>query len=233
MSQKNSNNQVPVLAKMVSGFIVIVFLAQAAEIFARTSSHAWPFTNYPMYATPHYENERLDSEYRTYAIFEDGSEHLIDEEDLVEFNPKAQQLNRENNTSAASGHNPSEKINYRSTPGWRPCALSRSGQCVLFRNYLSKSILKQPNDTYSLNQAMVDDQASVSRDSWFKSKIKPYVSRKEIVSQHIDIFTRSAEKTLGRTIVQYRVEDYPARLTKKGWETGIPANVLKVLHIKR
>lgn len=66
---------------LVSCLILVAIGLQIVAIGLRTGPWAWPFTNYPMYASAHYENERIEARYQIYAIFEDGREKLLEDED--------------------------------------------------------------------------------------------------------------------------------------------------------
>jgi len=66
----------------VSIVILAAFGLQIAALVLRTGPWAWPFTNYPMYASAHYPNERIEARYAIYARFADGSEKLLADEDV-------------------------------------------------------------------------------------------------------------------------------------------------------
>jgi hypothetical protein len=55
-------------------FVIIAILAlQAIALFKPIRRAAWPFVNYPMYATPHYEGDNLSVEVLVFADFADGT----------------------------------------------------------------------------------------------------------------------------------------------------------------
>lgn len=62
--------------------ICVMIVGQVAAIIVRSGPAIWPFTNYDMYASAHYENERIPAYHSIYAQFEDGSEKLITWEDI-------------------------------------------------------------------------------------------------------------------------------------------------------
>lgn len=68
---------------VIAGALVL----QISAILIRSGPWAWPFTNYPMYASAHYENERVKALYFVYATFEDGNEKLIEYEDIGTTRP--------------------------------------------------------------------------------------------------------------------------------------------------
>ena len=66
----------------VSGVIVIVLGAQLVAGLVDTGRWGWPIVAYPMYKTPHYENERVLHDFAVYAEFDDGMRLPIKREEL-------------------------------------------------------------------------------------------------------------------------------------------------------
>src|SRR3954453_13761643 len=64
----------PGRVKLISIFIVTALVLQFLAGVLRTVPWVSPFINYPMYATAHYEGDRISYEYTVYATFEDGSD---------------------------------------------------------------------------------------------------------------------------------------------------------------
>jgi hypothetical protein len=58
--------------KVATSVIVIVLTVQAVAILARSGKWAWPFIDYPMYASSHYEGERIPARHTVYGITADG-----------------------------------------------------------------------------------------------------------------------------------------------------------------
>ena len=62
---------------LVSIFIFAVLAAQIVSGFRRTYQW-WPFLSYPMYASSHFDQERIDVSYIIYAVTPDGTRHYLD-----------------------------------------------------------------------------------------------------------------------------------------------------------
>jgi hypothetical protein len=60
--------------RLVSAFIGVVLFLQVVAVLFETERHAWPFMNYPMYATSIAEGDRVDVDHRVVAELDDGSE---------------------------------------------------------------------------------------------------------------------------------------------------------------
>ena len=69
--------------RLISIIIVGALLLQFLAVLLRTGPWLYPFINYPMYATAHYEGDRIAYEHTVYAIFDDGTERAFQSEDLV------------------------------------------------------------------------------------------------------------------------------------------------------
>ena len=67
------------------GALLLQFLA----VLLRTGPWLYPFINYPMYATAHYEGDRIAYEHTVYAIFDDGTERAFQSDDLVPRHPSS------------------------------------------------------------------------------------------------------------------------------------------------
>lgn len=66
----------------ISCVIVAILGLQTVASFVTTGRWGWPFIAYPMYKTPHFENERVLYDFEVYATHDDGSEALISQGDL-------------------------------------------------------------------------------------------------------------------------------------------------------
>jgi hypothetical protein len=60
--------------KIATGVIVAVLALQSVAVLARSGKWAWPFIDYPMYASSHYEGERIPARHVIYGITADGRE---------------------------------------------------------------------------------------------------------------------------------------------------------------
>ena len=69
--------------RLISIIIVGALLLQFLAVLLRTGPWLYPFINYPMYATAHYEGDRIAYEHTVYAIFDDGTERAFKSDDLV------------------------------------------------------------------------------------------------------------------------------------------------------
>jgi hypothetical protein len=72
----------PGRVKLISIFIVTALVLQFLAVLLRTGPWLYPFINYPMYATAHYEGDRISYEYTVYATFDDGTEGAFKSVDL-------------------------------------------------------------------------------------------------------------------------------------------------------
>jgi hypothetical protein len=66
---------------LASMAIVIVLALQSLAV-ARRHHMGWPFIDYPMYSASHQEGERVQARRYVYAALADGSEVLLEPEDL-------------------------------------------------------------------------------------------------------------------------------------------------------
>ena len=62
---------------LISVLIIGVLVVQTVSSFRRTYKW-WPFLSYPMYATAHFEGERIKVNHRVYAVTPDGARHYLD-----------------------------------------------------------------------------------------------------------------------------------------------------------
>ena len=67
---------------IVLAIIVAILGTQLVVGFTYRGKRTWPFVAYPMYRTPHYEGERLDHDWRTFVVFEDGRRSELDRAEL-------------------------------------------------------------------------------------------------------------------------------------------------------
>lgn len=68
--------------KLISIVIVGALVLQFLAVILRTGPWLYPFINYPMYATAHYEGDRIAYEHTVYATFDDGTETAYKSVDL-------------------------------------------------------------------------------------------------------------------------------------------------------
>ena len=69
--------------RLISIFIVGALVLQFLAVVLRTGPWLYPFINYPMYATAHYEGDRIAFEHTVHASFADGSESAFKSADLT------------------------------------------------------------------------------------------------------------------------------------------------------
>ena len=69
--------------RLISIFIVGALVLQFLAVLLRTGPWLYPFINYPMYATAHYEGDRIAYEHTVHARFADGSESAFKSADLT------------------------------------------------------------------------------------------------------------------------------------------------------
>ena len=74
-----SPGQIRLVSAIIVGALVLQFLA----VVLRTGPWLYPFINYPMYATAHYEGDRIAYEHTVHARFADGSESAFKSADLT------------------------------------------------------------------------------------------------------------------------------------------------------
>ncbi|WP_203226105.1 hypothetical protein [Novosphingobium pentaromativorans] len=63
--------------RLLSLVIILVLGAQLIASFGH-ANRFFPFMWYPMYATAHFDGERINVEHRIYAVAPDGSRHYVD-----------------------------------------------------------------------------------------------------------------------------------------------------------
>ena len=68
--------------RLISIFIVGALVLQFLAVVLRTGPWLYPFINYPMYATAHYEGDRIAFEHTVYTTFDDGTEVAFKSADL-------------------------------------------------------------------------------------------------------------------------------------------------------
>lgn len=73
----------PVQIRLVSAIIVGALVLQFLAVVLRTGPWLYPFINYPMYATAHYEGDRIAFEHTVHATFADGTESAFKSADLT------------------------------------------------------------------------------------------------------------------------------------------------------
>ena len=66
----------------VSGFIVVILGLQAYATTFTAYLKSWPLISYPMYSSAHYDGERLDHAYDTYAVLDNLDEVKIAPDDV-------------------------------------------------------------------------------------------------------------------------------------------------------
>jgi hypothetical protein len=173
----------PGTARAISLLIVAALTMQVAAILLRTGGAAFPFINYPMYAHPHHEGERIRT-YGIHAVFADGSERAVTPQSL---------------------------------PGLSQFHQTWGGYMVAL-----------PSDTYTLGGGQ---RVSLKQAAGLRRWLKGWFSRNASADAYIDAFTRRLEAVAGKWVVRYRIEDYPAVLTRYGYEdAGLPV-LLKELNI--
>lgn len=69
--------------RLISIIIVGALLLQFLAVLLRTGPWLYPFINYPMYATAHYEGDRIAYEHTVYAVFDDGTERAFKSDELA------------------------------------------------------------------------------------------------------------------------------------------------------
>lgn len=67
---------------IVLSIIGAILCSQLIIGFAYRGKRSWPIIAYPMYRTPHFEGDRLDHDWTTLAIFDDGSQVEVERKDL-------------------------------------------------------------------------------------------------------------------------------------------------------
>jgi hypothetical protein len=68
--------------RIATAIIVLVLGCQFFAAIAQVNKWGWPFTDYPMYAPPHYEGERIVAYHLIFATTDDGEEVEISAADV-------------------------------------------------------------------------------------------------------------------------------------------------------
>jgi hypothetical protein len=68
--------------RIATAIIVLALGCQFFAVIAQVNKWGWPFTDYPMYASSHYEGERIVASHLIFATTDDGEEVEISANDL-------------------------------------------------------------------------------------------------------------------------------------------------------
>lgn len=68
----------PIGQGIVLAIIGAILGTQLVIGFTYLGKRSWPIIAYPMYRTAHHDGERLDHDWRTFVVFEDGQRRPVD-----------------------------------------------------------------------------------------------------------------------------------------------------------
>lgn len=110
----------------------------------------------------------------------------------------------------------------------RPITRADVGEHYWFYENWARRMVAFPGDTYTLGVVRnVEHENTHGLRRW----LKRILSRERSAAQYITVFTRRIEAMTGKTVAAYRVEDFPAILTHRGYVEADRPEILKVLRI--
>lgn len=111
-------------------------------------------------------------------------------------------------------------------------AISREdvgGHYWIYENW-AKRMVAYPGDTYTLGVVkLVEPRDASGIRRW----LKKIIAREQSAAQYITVYTNEVETLTGKTVESFRIEDYPAILTRDGFKSVEGVELLKILKIER
>ena len=111
-----------------------------------------------------------------------------------------------------------------------PISRAELGKSYWHYELWAKRMVAFPGDTYVLG---APKPAWREESGFVRRQLKQILSRDDIGPRLIEVITAKIESSLGKTVVGYRIEDFPAVLTHQGFVNSDGPEVRKTLEIRR